>query len=719
VTPRSQLPAPPAGQLPQHPATQGQAVIPAPTMDALGIVLSYYLARGTTHAYAFGRLLRLYAHTPVTIGGVEIPAPWPAVDPELRVPSREPCSSEEFRDIWAEHLDVHGTDLPLPLADLQQYVPAPLWPVLAAVITDGPQVAAARMERVMRAEARRPVRTDRRHLEAEGPRTMGSATLTAYRVAGNRIFAVLCDLRTRSPFLGPHLPQWAGAAPKLSVAAPTGPQTDTTAPTRVLVRAAWQEAEAMVAAKLGPAGADELATIAALPDYRMKGLFRPTRRRATLMLMAVVGARPGALLRLDQRDYVPAHRWEDGTSGPALALRPAKSQPRAHISWKPLPAGAAAVLDVYLAVVARRLGRPLAAREPLLIGRVSCCSRWIGLEQNVGGTSHPSAIKAWIPRGDDPHYGYTPHSFRSYAAQAVRSLDGHDWLVRQRVDASPHWVAEALLDHKLAGLDALYGGASKDRDRARLSGYGIRLGWDLLTTDAGARRDYDAEAYRRALGAAAALRSELQRIGEEIDRAHTAKPAPAGADPHLALLEEMMRAHVLVRRERQTYEQLTEVGLELERLEHDPARRIVVADTATWTPVDLAVLRTELAAGDVVAIDAPRPRVRLWLSVQELRQVADVAPATVPRWLGQGERPPKLPFPDGDPRNPWTTDRVPVDESLGQRARRILVEGLSETWLRADAGRAARLEEILATPTPDGWSAEHAAAELQRPEWLL
>lgn len=221
--------------------------------------------------------------------------------------------------------------------------------------------------------------------------------------------------------------------------------------------------------------------------------------------------------------------------GPATRVRPAKSKHSSVSSWKPLP---------------EEHARRWASRS---------------IEHVFGGTT--GQIRALIPPGPRgrPNPRLHRHTFRSFAAQTIRSLDGHDWLVRERVDASPHWVAEGLLDHGLAGLDALYGGASKAPDRERLAAIGIRLNWALVTTDAGERRDYDEPAFDRALHAHQALTVELTRLGEEVDQAFAAKPTPPGEDLVAALLariEEMMRAHSLVRQERQAFEQLVAVERE-------------------------------------------------------------------------------------------------------------------------------------------------------------
>jgi hypothetical protein len=104
--------------------------------------------------------------------------------------------------------------------------------------------------------------------------------------------------------------------------------------------------------------------------------------------------------------------------------------------------------------------------------------------------------------------------------------------------------------------------------------------------------------------------------------------------------------------------------------------------------------------------------------VQEFAGAIGASPATLPRWLGQGGRAPQLPFGDGDTRNPWPADRVPVDDSLGPRRRRILADGLSQSWLASDPPRAQRLEELLAQPGPDGWTPEQCAAPPAPPAWM-
>jgi hypothetical protein len=266
----------------------------------------------------------------------------------------------------------------------------------------------------------------------------------------------------------------------------------------------------------------------------------------------------------------------------------------------------------------------------------------------------------------------------------------------------------------------LYGGASKDRDRERLSAVATDITWRLLTTSLGARRVRDAESFERVFRASRALQSELASLSAQVDLADVAPADPARPSVE-HLVEEvnrLMRSRDLHRQERRVREQLDRLAVELEQIRHSKARLVAVPDDEPEAvEVDLDAIERAIAAEQhaspaLVATRGGGPA-RIWISANEMRDLSGSSSPTIRRWLNGA-----VPFADGDPRNPWPAERVPVDDSLGEKRRRILVAGISKRWLAQVPGRNERLLDLLRTPVPGGWSSQLAAAPLQSPEWL-
>lgn len=699
--------------------------LPAEGVTGVALVLSRVLGEhGISLSRYLCRLLRAYAHAPVTLAGQTLPAPCPDVErpgycpqgPE--VAARFEVTAQGFRDLYRRHKLLHGSDVPLDLDMLRAFVPAELWRVLVALIADGPELAGDRVNVALAIEAETPIRRDRRH--RSDAVTPSQSALSGVAGAARAVFRSLVALGL-SPALSGPLQRWQRVPP---VSTPVSQQTpgDTTAPARWRVRELWQRLDADIGRRLPDGYADELEAIASMTADQMRrsGLFLLLRIRVVVMLMVVCGMRVGAISRLKVGHYLREWPCPDGEQRPAIAARPGKTRRDEWVSPKPLPTGAAAVIETYLAYMTRRLG-PLDPDGPLLhAGIRDRPFRRRDITKAVGGVT--GRQRALIPRGADPTHGYTCHPYRSACAQMLRSLEAHEWLAANRISASQHWLAEALLDHALAGLDALYGGASKDEDRERLTIVATELTWRMLTTDLGARRGPDGNAYRAALQARLALHADVDELAARIDASFASAEAPRRREVTIADLmasiEGLTRVHALVRIERTTRDELAAVERELELLRADPAKQVPLADRADAAPDDLEAIEAGVLAGGSLRRRRAAKRRRQWWGVQEFAGAIDVSPATLPRWLGQAGRPPQLPFGNGDPRNPWRADRVPIDDSLGARRRRILVDGLSEAWLAADPARTAALEALLTTPGPEGWSEEQCATPLAKPAWM-
>jgi integrase len=363
-------------------ASDDPKTLAPPGKHAIGLVLSRLLgAHGASISRPLAAALRRYAHARAILddGSVfEPPAPW--VDP-LRgactvatVLSRHGLSTTTFKDWCSEYMVENGGAVPLPYDLLQELVADDLWPVLGLLIADGPRVAAARMDRVLLSEAHRPLqRVDRRHAPRpqDKPRRTGQHQLKQLQWAMRAVNSTLVDLSARSSLLGASLNEW-DRAPVISAPAGDDDQTDTTAPRRPAVRLLWQRTQADIARRLPMAA--ELGEVAALERLNRlslvrSGLFHPLRLRALLVLLAVVGARVGAIGRLRVGDLEDDRLRPDGSRGPAIVLRPAKRMRDDVLRYKPIPRGAAEVIRSYLIFLAGVQGRPLDPHEPLFVLR--------------------------------------------------------------------------------------------------------------------------------------------------------------------------------------------------------------------------------------------------------------------------------------------------------------------------------------------------------------
>jgi hypothetical protein len=241
-------------------------------------------------------------------------------------------------------------------------------------------------------------------------------------------------------------------------------------------------------------------------------------------------------------------------------------------------------------------------------------------------------------------------------------------------------------------LGARYADRNVEATRALLAGraaYGI---WDILTTDAGARRRPDIAAYRDAKRLAEALVKEKQALQERLARAGAAARAPT-ADANRLSLELLDASQQLGRVD----ELLDGARQLLYDLKHDQSTWTVLPDDAPdLGPVDLALLDDDAAGVDEVA--PPLRRVRDFLTVPELAELAGRgAHSTITRWL-RGEHLPT------DPRlRPWEPDSVPVDESMGPRYRRIAVDCIKPSFWATEAMRRRRDEMLADWPAGHGW----------------
>ena len=697
-----------------------------PEMALLVLVaLSRFLAadgsRRGDGAYRALRLLRLYAHTEVVRAGVVSAAPCPDVDPELPIPTGRTIAEHlglpaRYRaEEWARLTDADCVAAHFDVNYVAHYVPPALWRVFAAMALDGPELANARLGRIIYAESHRPLEV--RWKEREEGATMAVASLRGSVSTFRRFFAdALVPMRSDG-YPSSLLDAWTHVPPTLPIVASSW-RADRSAPARSLLRLAWQRVDAELKERLDRAlssandprpvqdidDVDILQMVSGLPVYRLRdaAVFRAARNRALFMVFATLGGRRESIMDLDRRDYRRRFRCPDGELSPAIALRPGKHAPPDEISWKPIPEEAALVLDVYIAVVERLIAAPMPAAGPLFIASLT------KFDEPMAGRSFDYVIagaKGLLPKPRDGELGdsasaprgYSPQTLRRAALQLVRH-GARGYCVEHDLAGDPECIAEVLLDHKELRADTMgYADIDTVQGRIRWSKVAIAVNWEMLTTDRGARRVPDVRRFKDALELEKALAGELRREERELEQ--LAEARFSGVSQEL-----VVELFVAFDRVRKIERSIAEVRETLRTLELDRDSWLVLPDDAPDEKVDLKAVRRGVSGRTRrVAPD----RQRWFFTVSELAEFAGSS-ATARRWAGG-----KLRYRDGDPRNPWQRGDDAVDDSLGQRKRRIDVDKISPRFFDTSAKRARR-DEILAT-VPKGFTRQECARPPSRP----
>jgi len=664
-------------------------------------------------SYGALRLLRLYAHTDVTRADIVHPAPCPEVDPELRIPTGRVVArnlglpARHRREEWDRLMDADPVTASFDVNYVVRHVPPPLWRVVAALVNDGPALANARLRRIIFSESRRTIERG-----WGGRDTSATVTEKSLRGAVSKFRRFYCAALVPMHYDGyPSrlLEPWSQAPPPLKI---TGSlwQADRSAPSSSLLRLGWQQLDGDVRSRLvsavrsyrdtQPSGdidsVDALQLVRGLPSHRLHraSLFRATRNRALLAVFAVLGGRKESIMDLDRGDYKHDFLCPDGTLSAAFALRPGKHAPPGRISWKPIPAEMAQVIDLYLLVVERLLGTALPENGPLFISSLAHAGQRLtgsGFNQILGGTD-PLLPK---PRSQDQAskgsesivaakpvraVGYSPQTLRRAALQLVRR-GARSYCLEHDIEADPECLAEVLLDHKRIQHDTMgYADINTVQGRIRWSQVATAITWEMLTTDRGARRVPNERRFREALELQQALQGELMRADRELDQLFEARYTAVSDE---LIVELMVASH----RVREIEKALADVATTIVTLEHDGDSWLILRDDEPDQKIDLkAVRRGERATH---RRDVP-DRVRWFFTVPETAEFAG-SPATARRWAGG-----QLPFPEGDPRNPWQLGDGAVDASLGIRRRRIDVDKINPRYFDTSAKRSRR-DEILAT----------------------
>jgi integrase len=618
-------------------------------------------------------------------------------------------------------------------------VPKSWVPIVAALIADGPDTAAARAHAAIFDYSKESVAANRRRTAGTRSRASVQIVLSEAR----RLFSTIHNLRTL-----PACRQWV-QAPQLQMPDMPKGGYEVVAPRVETVRQAWQDKSSEIHERLGiHAIEEEMAALNSLSDNAVcsRGLWRPTRDRAVLLLMVLTGGRRTALARLTRKDYVRDCEGPlpDCRRGAALDLLPRKSKGRDELRRKPIPAQAALVLDFYIAVMDRMAaakGRPPASPDaPLLVAEPAQLKavqeQW--LYRRVAGSRKyrplvprdPRHMAEHVTNAEDAICGYTPHEYRHFANKMAERAgeiwnESHPATGGETNPPIPYYAA-ALLDNGSIENDlrALYGDRRTPAMLEVVSGRAAEIGWEILTTDAGLRKRPDCQAYEREMIRLRRIEEEerrLERDAQTLQARHVScgqqallPPSPAESDrvdrimhrqdEMVASIDELKEimlqssaiTHQLIQLSRQKAD--TIVKLDLYRL--DQATWLPVSDSeppgaerVDWDAIDRGALGRPLMPSDTPTA------LRDWLTFPEFCEVAGLeARSTLTRWVN-GEH-----IPARRDKRPWEPEQVPVDVSLGKNYRRIWVPGVHEAFWRTSIMRD-KLAEILGRwPREQGWT---------------
>lgn len=668
----------------------------------VAVVLSRFSTYSTTrNGVLLDNLSRLLSHY-ATVKTVRAPAPFPGFDsgvaPHRAAPAALRALGVSFQDVqaaWSRAVGRDGVEARLDEATLTAFLPPRLWPVLAAVIEEGADIASERFEAVLANLANDEVPPNRSR--PEGGKRSG-ADLKRHALAARRLIDILKDLHHRGHPASGLLSKWASSG---ELKSPNGQSavTDTVAPPRTLLRLTWQQVEARIADGLGVTYDEQLGVVRSASPAQLKqlGAWLLVRDRLLLAVCLVLALRVEAVTRLRRQDYLPRHLGPSG-EGPALRTYPGKTRDPSFARIKPIPPGMAEVIEIALAYTEGLRGCATAPDEPLLPNSLTTFTPLTpgAIRQRLSGRSGSSKIRALLPKVS-PHHGYAPHTLRAACAQMITSPEGEAWLTEHGMSArSAISAAEALMDHENMKLDDLgYFGVKKEPDREKYSGLGAAIAWEVLTTDRGARRDFDADAYRAAWMKRQALEGDIERVRREMRQIY----AGVNPDETKAVLAALLKAQELDAQKEMASEALVEVRDELKEIRLNPARKLAIPDNVAEprVGVDLDALERELSGG------VPEHQRKRLAAVRDLITPAEFAfvlsgetgtGSTVRRWMTQG-------LPGRARQQYWDPVDPPIVEFSTKRraldATRIHV-------MLLDKDQRDRLIAILATPPPEGWA---------------
>jgi hypothetical protein len=655
------------------------------------------------------------------------PAPLPGLRAVERPPSegdamrRIGVTSAEITACWNQRVAQYGTEATLPATWISALVPAELWKVVVAVIRDGPRLAGRRLEVVLATKAAEPAPKNRK-------RSVGrtsAETLSNYRTSLAALMRRMVEISDHPSGL---LTAWTSVP---SVQTPRGAPrnvTNTSAPSLTEIRIRARELRQGVCSALSCDPDEVLSTVRTASETRLRGLFRPMRDWAFFSLLVISASRSGAVAgadavgpRLRQRHFDVSHRTPDGQVGPAIVINPRKRADDSVESWKPLVGPAARhyvayPLECLVAICERYNGGSLDADWPLFAtGSGTLDQAWTRgsiARRFTGQDSAGKRSRAMIPFDiEDPFLGYSPHRYRAAATKMLEGQAAGDYLRRHRIDVPQRFLPDVLTDHSLRGIDAIYNQLNTPVGREEAAAVATEVIAQLVFTELGARRVPDAAGYEEGLRRQQALVGERGRISKDIERG--LRSLERGEIDAAAALAQVHRSD---HRRDDIAQELARLELDLRSIRSlDPDRFVPIPDDVpSAAHVDFEVIERRVLGRTVPSNGRPQTLepVRDWIPVSEMAAIAGNSTKQARLWAsGRG-------LPRGDTRRrPWEPDKIPVDDSLGPRRRRILVRGINPEWLDADPHRREKLNELL-TDWPAGWSSHFWETHARPPAWM-
>lgn len=682
-------------------------------------VLSEYICesedRQGGHLLNLLTVLGLYAQTPIGGSGPRArPAPHPELD-GLPVTNgrasrrRAGLTLELQRQLWEECVESHDIDAFLPVETLCQYVRPEFWRILVTIVEEGSSTAAKRFTQLLKDRVSHRVPADRRRSAGGVSKSHIDGLATACR----RLAAVLKKMVDEEHSAADLVADWK-EPPTIKKPRRSGRRevTDTSAAPLYEVRRAWAELEKKILQRLHcERGEDQVDAVRALSWRRRRGLFKLLRDRVMVILVLVMGSRDGCLGSEEiyvRRGDFQRRRDPDGQLGWAIRIFPGKTRDPDEQLWKFIPDQAAECILTFITFLEIELGRKRDDEDPLLPSTLRRPGKYLDartIENRCGGEPPTSkaGTRAVLPKYDvdefDPYDGYDPHRLRSTAKQAIKSLEAEWWCEDNGIlaDAAKREdISEALLSHQVAGVSALYGGASKIRDQERLSRIGTAITWALLTTDAGARTVRDDITFVSLLDKVDLREAQLRKIRREIVTAYRrAENAKTLELAHQA----QIRAQRLGDEKDELMYDLMGLRDEVKEVKFNRHRLRLIDDRKRHDEVPIVDLEeVERRHGGATSTRHPRrlhPRRRI-LTPSETAQILGKGESTVTQWIRDG-LPPRLA--ENEARRPWDPEDPPVlvfsEKRRGIIAGRLLNLSPEQEQLRA---------ELLATAPPDGWA---------------
>jgi integrase len=681
-----------------------QTGVDDPVLEQLVVCLLSKALMGRSDRQGFGwsfylRLVSEFGRAVATVGAKTLPAICPDVPKDLDLPSEQTSRRvlqtdfDSEREAWEAVVARDDAFASISRPRLAVYVPVVLWRVVAAVIAEGPAAYEARIRTVLHILRDQRVKTTARRPTGGH---LSQSTLEVYAFAAAALVAPLAKWAGMSDHPGArYLEQWRGESVDVHVPRSRegrGNVTDRGAPPAHLPRRVFSELNAKARERLGAEpGADEVSLIDSLSARRFVGLHRALRNRALFLVLAVVGSRISATCELRQSDFVLDRRRPAPAigAGPAIRLTPHKTEDGHEPRWKPVPEEVGAVIETYRRYCLRWAG-PLSPDAPLFLGGRDQRPYHPNSARSVlSGCPDPRRL-ALLPIGSDPCIGYSPHSLRYLAKQFVDAPAAVQVLNELGVDPKKQEIiGEVLLDHKVAGMPALYKGDAGKLKQEYYCWAATQITYRMLATELGARRVPDADGYRhwlereKLLGEQiSALKSELRELLEDAERSgREVSPTLILSRTHAVegLREDLRKAEAAI--------QAIELGQGTIPLPDDmPDDEVPVVSLAA---IRAATLHTP-ANGGAVRSD----RVRNWLTPPEFATLTGYSAASVRDWTATGK-----PGRSGA----WDPDDPPIVR-FNTKRRAILVSGLNQDLLFNTFEKRQALEDVLATDPPAGWT---------------